>query len=418
MLPKVLNELLENNKWEEAIAFLNDTNIQLTDEELSAKAWCYSRVGNYEEAINLYSQMIHRQPQIAKWHYAKGYQFYMQKKWQEAIDNFNEALKLFDEYFIVKYRIAYAYIQLSGNIMQWSKETFWKAIDHLEDCHKIFKSYSEEEQKNRSSTYADICALHGKTIMASQKYLDKSICLLKKAISLKNDDDFRYQLAKAYYSNKQNTEALKVIPNSSKSFYISELRSQILSENGDYAESNKILFGLIKFRRKDYLYRRISNNFLNLIDFDKAEEFIKKAISIDRRNYKNYLVYGLVLKEKMMYKSAIENFEKARKIKQDKYQLDCVEAITHIEMIQTLTNGAPTDLDTNYVSYESSKHLGKIVIYKKDKGYGFISEGTTNNNVFFHISSFELGNPRIGDEVEFDIEETPKGKKAININCR
>ncbi len=418
MLPKVLNELLENNEWEKAIAFLNDINIQLTDEELSAKAWCYSRIGNYEEAIKLYSQMIQRQPQIAKWHYAKGYQFYMQKKWQEAIDNFNEALKLFDEYLVVKYRIAYAYIQLSGNIMQWSKESFWKAIDHLEDCHKIFKSYSEEEQKNKSSTYADICALHGKTIMASQKYLDKSISLLKRAISLKNDDDFRYQLAKAYYSGKQYAEALNVLPNSSRSFYISELKSQILSEDGDYKESNNILLRLIKFRRKDYLYRRISENFLKLNDFKKAEEFIKKAIGIDKRNYKNYLGYGLVLKEKMMYKSAIENFEKARKIKQDKYQLDCVEAITHIEMIETLTNGVPTDSDTNCVSYECSRHLGKIVIYKKDKGYGFISEEATNDNVFFHISSFELGNPRMGGEVEFDIEETTKGKKAININCR
>lgn len=47
--------------------------------------------------------MIQRQPQKAKWHYGKGYQFYMQKDWENAIENFSTALSLLENYLVVKY---------------------------------------------------------------------------------------------------------------------------------------------------------------------------------------------------------------------------------------------------------------------------------------------------------------------------
>ena len=80
--------------------------------------------------------------------------YYMQQHWAKAVDCFSEALALFQNYFVVKYRIAYAYVQLSGTTMQWSKDSFWKAIHHLEDCHKIYSSYSADDKRNHSATYA------------------------------------------------------------------------------------------------------------------------------------------------------------------------------------------------------------------------------------------------------------------------
>lgn len=415
MLPKELNALLNNNKWEDAIAFLSNPNTKLSDDELSALAWSYSRIGKYDKAIQLYSQLIQHQPNIAKWYYAKGYQFYMQKKWQEAIKNFNEALNLFDKYFVVKYRIAYAYIQISGNTMQWSKDSFWKAINHLEDCHRIYKTYSEEERERHSATYGNICALHGKTIMSCEKYLNKSILLLERAVKIKNDNDFKYQLAKAYYNNRQYSRALEVLSKLKNSYYVLELKSQIFSAMENYRKSNDVLFELIKFRKKDYLYRRISENFFGLKEFDTAEKFAKRAIDMDKNNYKNFMAYGLALKEEQMYKSAIVAFEKTRQLKQTKYHLDCVEAITNIETIQNLTNGIPTDVNINIGLCEQSRYVGEIIKYNEIKGYGFIFEESSNESVFFHISSFKSQNHMIGKKVEFEIEITKKGKKAINI---
>lgn len=414
MLVKEIENFLNNNQWIEAIQFIKNIPQPLSDEETAALAWCYSRNAEYENAIKLYDDMIQRQPQKAKWYYGKGYQFYMQKDWENAIENFSTALSLFENYLVVKYRIAYAYLQLSGNKMQWSKDTFWKAIRHLEDCHKIFSSYAPEEQKKHIATYADICALHGKTIMASERYLDKSIELLKKANALKADDDFKYQLAKAFYLKKQYNDALTALPKSDKHYYVPELHSQILSDSGKYHESNEILLKLTKYRKKDYLFRRIAENYLKMHMIDKAESYSQKAVSMNKRNYKNYLTLGIILKEKKMYKSAMQSLEKARLYKQNQYKMDCSEAIILIDEINFLTDYNSTD---DIVSIDTAviRNEGKVVKYNPEKGFGFILDFQSKENLFFHISNFPFNEAIIGQKVKYEIVHTPKGKSAISI---
>lgn len=58
------------------------------------------------------------------------------------------------------------------------------------------------------------------------------------------------------------------------------------------------------------------------------------------------------------------------------------------------------------------------VIKKKvqDKGFGFISvEGS--DDVFFHMSACngQFDGLREGASVQFDLEDSPKGKRAINV---
>ncbi|MDB4978460.1 MAG: cold-shock protein [Candidatus Peribacteria bacterium] len=58
------------------------------------------------------------------------------------------------------------------------------------------------------------------------------------------------------------------------------------------------------------------------------------------------------------------------------------------------------------------------VIKKKmqDKGFGFISmEGASD--IFFHISATDgqFDSLREGQAVTFDIEDSPKGSRAINV---
>ena len=414
MLPNELFCLLKENKWKDAIEYFSRINTPLNDEMLSTLAWCNSRAGNYDLAISQYDEMIKRQPQMAKWYYSKGYQYYMLKQWQEAIALFENALTLYKDFFVVKYRLAYAYLQISGTTMQWSKDSFWKAIKQLEDCHKIYASYPEETKCAEKSTYADICALHGKTIMASERYLDKSIVLLKQANELKpNDNDFIYQLSKAYYSKKFYDEALEILPNIDKPYYIPELRSQILYDIGEYSKSSTILFNLTKFRKKDYLFRRIAENFIKLNILDKAETNAKKAIRINNRNYKNYYTMGLVYFEKKYYKSAYEYFEKSRAIKAQQYQLEYTEAVAYIEKINIITNCAPEDP----IEEAKAKLVkGQVVKYNADRGFGFLKCSTISENIFFHVSDFPSQNPIIGSFVKFEIESTSKGKQAIRIS--
>jgi CspA family cold shock protein len=54
-----------------------------------------------------------------------------------------------------------------------------------------------------------------------------------------------------------------------------------------------------------------------------------------------------------------------------------------------------------------------------DKGYGFIAVEDSEKDIFFHENSLEgdLAKRKLyeGDKVSFEVEETPKGQNAVNI---
>ena len=62
-------------------------------------------------------------------------------------------------------------------------------------------------------------------------------------------------------------------------------------------------------------------------------------------------------------------------------------------------------------------HTGKIKKLIRDRGFGFISD-TDGREVFFHQSSVvDAKFDALSEEqkVEFEIEKSPKGPRAINV---
>jgi CspA family cold shock protein len=60
---------------------------------------------------------------------------------------------------------------------------------------------------------------------------------------------------------------------------------------------------------------------------------------------------------------------------------------------------------------------GTVKWFNSEKGYGFISRAD-GEDVFVHFSAIQGEGYRSlaeGQEVEFDIEEGPKGKQAANV---
>lgn len=416
MISPSLQEILDNEEWEKAINFIKQRYTEpYEDDVLEKLVWCYSRNANYNLSIILCDELIVRSPQKAKWYYLKGYQYYMQKKWSDSVEWYCKAIELYNDYFIVKYRLAYAYLQIAGINNPWSKDVFWKAIKQLEECHTIYFNYTEEEKAAKKTIYADICGLHGKTIISSERYINKGIELLKTAISLEKNDDFLYQLSKAYYLKKDYEKAIEVLPNIEK-YYVIELRSQILTDSGKIVESNNLLLTLVKRRRKDYLYQRISENYLLLDDIDKAVEYAKTAININKDNYKNYLLYGTIEYKLGNNKTAIMAFETAKNKKQTLYKSDCVEAIHYIEEINLETDNNPIDKITLDKQTTNTIHVGVIIKYMNEKGYGFIRDNDSGINYFFHISNYTSKNsPKIGDIVLYKTITTSKGASAIDV---
>lgn len=60
---------------------------------------------------------------------------------------------------------------------------------------------------------------------------------------------------------------------------------------------------------------------------------------------------------------------------------------------------------------------GTVKWFSKNKGYGFI-EGDGDQDIFVHYSSIKGKGYRVleqGDEISFDLVESPKGPQAFNI---
>lgn len=57
---------------------------------------------------------------------------------------------------------------------------------------------------------------------------------------------------------------------------------------------------------------------------------------------------------------------------------------------------------------------GKVKFFNERKGFGFIVDDETQQDVFVHVSGL-VDKIRENDEVSFDLTEDNRGKKAVNV---
>ncbi|MCL5244574.1 cold-shock protein [Cellulophaga sp. 20_2_10] len=57
---------------------------------------------------------------------------------------------------------------------------------------------------------------------------------------------------------------------------------------------------------------------------------------------------------------------------------------------------------------------GTVKFFNDEKGFGFITEEGSGNDIFVHISGL-VDEIREGDEVEYEITEGKKGLNAANV---
>ena len=57
---------------------------------------------------------------------------------------------------------------------------------------------------------------------------------------------------------------------------------------------------------------------------------------------------------------------------------------------------------------------GKVKFFNEQKSYGFITDGDTDKDIFFHVSG-TLDPVKTDDFVEYEVEEGERGVKAINV---
>ena len=58
---------------------------------------------------------------------------------------------------------------------------------------------------------------------------------------------------------------------------------------------------------------------------------------------------------------------------------------------------------------------GTVTFFHDRKGYGFIETEESDDDVFFHMDDVGGDDVEEGQELEFDIDQSPKGPRATNI---
>ncbi|MCL5009226.1 MAG: cold shock domain-containing protein [Patescibacteria group bacterium] len=62
--------------------------------------------------------------------------------------------------------------------------------------------------------------------------------------------------------------------------------------------------------------------------------------------------------------------------------------------------------------------MNGVIKKKTDKGFGFITAEGMDKDLFFHSKSLvgvTFDEIQEGDQVTFDVEDSPKGKNAVNV---
>ncbi len=73
------------------------------------------------------------------------------------------------------------------------------------------------------------------------------------------------------------------------------------------------------------------------------------------------------------------------------------------------------------VKQMSSKMIGIVKWFNPEKGFGFISPKDGGKDVFVHFSAIQSDDFRTlneNQEVEFSVENGPKGPAAVNVVAR
>ncbi len=136
--------------------------------------------------------------------------------------------------------------------------------------------------------------------------------------------------------------------------------------------------------------------------FSKKENFKKKlqkqkekALKREERKQNNNK--GKSLEDMLVYVDANGQITEVRPDDQEKLEIN------------------PEDIQLGAALIEAEELVKTgIVTFLSDKGYGFITENSSKDNIFFHENN--CAHPvKKGNKVSFEKEKSPKGFSAVNI---
>ncbi|MEH2181189.1 tetratricopeptide repeat protein [Nostoc sp.] len=220
---------------------------------------------DYQKAENNWRQVIRREPSNAQAHYRLGKILQQQKRSDEAIAEFREAIKLNSKH-------SYAYNSL-GTVLQYNQNKLDEAIIN----------YRKAIELNPSNFYA---YWNWGNALVAQNRVNESIKLYSQALKLDPRNPYKYtSLGRAYYLQKNFKAAIAVyrraIELNPKNFYAYIDLGNALTKQKRFNDAIKVYFWAIQvdpYNADSYI--SLGRVYYLKKDFPKAISFCNKAIPL------------------------------------------------------------------------------------------------------------------------------------------
>lgn len=404
-------QLADARSWSGAADICEKASELAPDDKriLDKLGWYLSRAKRYDEAIEVYKDLVIRDPNLAKWPYMVGYQYYGQEQWREAIQWFDRALELWDSYLVVLYRKGYAHSAL--NETDSARQAFQK-------CLVVWRSLEGEERERGSKCYSDACFQLGKSLLSGGQSRNAEQVLSEAVEHGPPDAHKHYNYGKALLKNNKTGEALEQFQRANRiepgKDYILVHMARAQMDLKQYQQAESSLEQIPPRRRKAYVWHEVGKLYLEKGTPQQAVAPLEKATKLDPRNHNQFYTLGQAYEASGQPARAHKAYTRAAELRQRHFNLDFPEVRGRIAAIeqQATENGVELHPEDDTASCPD----GYIKTFKPNRGFGFISRDK-GADVFFHIS--DVTNPfaiEIGAGVQFGIMDSEKGPRAIQVS--
>ena len=271
-------EAEQKKQWSEAAELYKQVLTLAPDHKIAIEqlAWCYSCNKQHDLAIEVLEGLTEREPEIAKWPYMLGYQYQEQQRYDKAIEWYDRALVLKNDYIVVLYRKGYTHAQLIAAQAKPEKqaqaiENIGKALQSFTRCRELWNALPEGPTKQRDRgnyfkalyhqakvlvDYAEHRALRGSYA------IDAAVTLLHEATCLDPGDHNKYYLlGKAYLAQGEFEKAQQALQEAdrldpNKDYVLDKLAEALLRLNR-LQESLDVYLRIPTRLRKDYILRNM-----------------------------------------------------------------------------------------------------------------------------------------------------------------
>ena len=418
---RILNEaeeLASRSEWRKAALLIGSagSTIPLSAKARAAQAFYYSRAGDHEKAIALFTYLCNLEPKEAKWPFYLGFQFQRKEQWNDAIASHEHALELASKW--IKIHLSLGQVYENTNQVD-------KALYTYREARRIYKGLSHESRLKAVKSYGPICRQAAKLLLSKSPRQSEDVaealdCLYESAETAPNDVNSWYRLGDLLLDLGRLDDALQHLTKAEaldpRKEYVSHKVAQVYLKKGDPDEALRRYGRIQPHKQVPYILRGIAQCLLAKGQTLEAAKKLHQAIQREPDKFYHYWDFALALIELRARDQAMEALEKTNNLYEKEHGQSHKRAISKLNEIRSAL--PPSER----ISFESgpssvpSISFGMVTKFNTDRGFGFIRDRSDNATVFFHISHVkDRVTPQAGAKVKFVREIGQKGPQASRV---